>query len=117
MGALGGLLEYLTAPKHFQEVQDIDEFRVAGTANLFIKPYDFVERTPDFSVKFGHNGFLRGRLSTDRADLRGFPIADFLPGNPTGGDVGANEEPPLRIGSNHCEKQGLSARTSASTEE
>ena len=30
--------------------------------------------------------------------------------NPNGGNVGANEEPPQRIGSNHCEKQGLSAQ-------
>ena len=53
VGSLGGLLEYLTSPKHLQEVQDIDELRVAGPANLFIKPYDFMERTPDFSMKFG----------------------------------------------------------------
>ena len=33
VGALGGLLEYLTMPKHLQEVQDIDEFRVAGPAS------------------------------------------------------------------------------------
>ena len=31
----------------------MDEFRVAGPANLFIKPYDFVEYTPDFFMKFG----------------------------------------------------------------
>jgi hypothetical protein len=30
--------------------------------------------------------------------------------SPNGGNVGANEEPPLRIGSNHGEKQGLSAQ-------
>ena len=92
------------------------------SANLFIKPYDFVECTPDFSMKFGsmvtkllsfsifnihlsifvsiyfktttlylgaknkifsyikatptkkigHKGFLRGKISTDHADLRGF---------------------------------------------
>jgi hypothetical protein len=38
-----------------------------------------MERTPDFSMKFGSNGFLRGRLSTDHADLRGFAIDDFCP--------------------------------------
>ena len=77
VGALGGLLEYLTIPKHLQEVQDIDEFRVAGPANLFIKPYDFVECTPDFFIKFGSNGFPCEGISTDSANPRGFPIDIF----------------------------------------
>ena len=39
------------------------------------KNFSYTKAKP--TKKFGHNGFLRGRLSTDRADLRGFAIDDF----------------------------------------
>jgi len=41
------------------------------------KNFSYIKAKP--TKKFGSNGFLRGRLSTDRADLRGFPIDDFCP--------------------------------------
>ena len=52
---------------------------------------------------------LQGNLHGSRGSAR---ISDrwFLHDTPTGGDTGAGEEPSLRIGSNHCGKQGLSVR-------